>query len=110
MALVTVGMYYDVTPGRASEFRAKFAAVEEALRGASGHSSSVLYQRVDDPDSFAILSEWADAEAFRAFIRSDAFRAVTAWGRDGILRQAPRHKVYPRADDLGGPPHPRADA
>lgn len=102
--MVTVGMYYDVLPGQGEAFRAKFAAVVAALRGAEGHRSSYLYQRVDDPDSYAILSEWADPQAFHAFIRSDAFRAVTAWGRAEVLRNPPRHKIYPRSEDLAGRP------
>ena len=102
--MVTVGMYYDVVPGQGDAFRAKFAAVVESLRGAAGHKSSHLYQDVDEPDSYAILSEWTDSEAFQAFIRSDAFRAVTAWGRAGILRNSPRHKIYPRSEDMGGRP------
>ena len=101
--MVTVGMYYDVLPGQGPEFRAKFEAVIEALRAATGHSSTFLYQRVDDPDSFAIISEWADSEAFHEFIRSAAFREVTAWGRSTALRNAPRHKIYPRSEDLGRP-------
>ena len=102
--MVTVGMYYDVLPGQGGAFRAKFAAVSAALAGAAGHRSSHLYQRVDEPDSYAVLSEWDDPQAFGSFIRSAEFRAVTAWGRDGILRAAPRHKVYPRSEDVVGPP------
>lgn len=101
--MVTVGMYYDVLPGQGPAFQAKFEAVVDALRGASGHKSSYLYQRVDDPDSYAILSEWNDAEAFHAFIKSPEFREVTAWGRSTVLRNAPRHKIYPRSEDLGRP-------
>ena len=109
--MVTVGMYYDVVPGQGEAFRAKFAAVAAALAGAAGHRSSHLYQRVDEPNSYAVLSEWDDPQAFGSFIRSAAFRAVTAWGRDGILRAAPRHKVYPRAEDVSGPSgRPTADA
>ncbi len=101
--MVTVGMYYDVLPGQGPTFQAKFEAVVEALRGATGHKSSFLYQRVDDHDSYAIISEWDDTDAFTSFIRSAAFRDVTAWGRAGVLRNAPRHKIYPRSEDLGRP-------
>ncbi len=101
--MVTVGMYYDVLPGEGEAFRAKFEAVVDALRGATGHSSSFLYRRVDDPDSYAILSEWSDAEAFQAFIRSAGFREVVAWGRANVLRHPPRHKIYPRSEDIGRP-------
>lgn len=96
-------MYYDVIPEKASLFTAKFQEVLGLMRNIAGHKESHLYQRVDDPDSFAILSEWDDAEAFHAFVRSDTFRQVTSWGREEILRHPPRHKIYPRADDLGPP-------
>lgn len=102
--MVTVGMYYDVIPGQGEAFRAKFAAVVAALQGAAGHKSSFLYQRVDDPDSYAILSEWHDTQAFQTFIRSEAFHAVTAWGRAEVLRNPPRHKIYPRSEEIGGRP------
>jgi heme-degrading monooxygenase HmoA len=101
--MVTVGLYYDVLPGQGSTFESKFVDVVTALHGATGHKSSFLYRRVDDPDSYAIISEWDDSEAFHAFIRSTAFREVTAWGRDGVLRNAPRHKIYPRTEDVGRP-------
>ena len=99
--MVTVGMFYDVNPGEGAAFRDKFVAVVTALQAARGHDSSYLYQRVDDPDSYAILSEWTDSAAFHDFIRSDTFHAVTAWGRAGVLRNPPRHKVYPRSEDVG---------
>ncbi len=101
--MVTVGMYYDVLPGQGPTFQAKFEAVVEALRSADGHKSSFLYQRVDDPDSYAIISEWDDSEAFYGFIKSEAFRQVTAWGRATVLRNAPRHKIYPSSEDIGRP-------
>lgn len=101
--MVTVGMYYDVIPEKAALFLAKFQDVLHVLKTIPGHTSSYLYQRVDDPSSFAILSEWDDQAAFLEFIRSDTFRQVTTWGREQILRSMPRHKIYPRAEDLGRP-------
>ena len=101
--MVTVGMYYDVLPGEGAAFQAKFEAVVVALRGAAGHTSSFLYRRVDDPDSYAIISEWSEAGAFQAFIRSAEFREVVAWGRETILRNPPRHKIYPHSEDVGRP-------
>jgi heme-degrading monooxygenase HmoA len=41
-----------------------------------------------------IVSEWSEEQAFNEFIRSDAFRAVTNWGKEQILSDRPRHKVY----------------
>ena len=102
--MVTVGLFYDVLPGKAPLFTAKFQAVLDLLRTMPGHTSSYLYQRVDDPDSYAILSEWSEPDAFFSFLRSDAFRQTADWGREQVLRAAPRHKIYPRAEDLGPPP------
>jgi heme-degrading monooxygenase HmoA len=104
--MVTVGMYYEVLPGMGEAFVARFREVVRALNEATGHKASHLYLDVDDPDSYAILSEWDDQDAFLAFIRSDAFRQVTTWGREQILRQAPRHKIYPRSEDIGRPAGP----
>jgi heme-degrading monooxygenase HmoA len=101
--MVTVGLYYDVIPERAPLFVAKFQEVLKHLTTIPGHQSSYLYQRVDDPYSYAILSEWDDQQAFLGFIRSDAFRATTSWGREQVLRSAPRHKIYPRSEDIGRP-------
>jgi len=93
--MITVGMFYDVIPLKAPLFVLKFQEVLDLLKTTPGHRSSFLYQRVDDPDSYAILSEWEDQRVFLDFIQSDAFRQVTTWGREQILRAAPRHKIYP---------------
>ncbi len=87
--MITVGMFYDVIPLKAPLFVLKFQEVLDLLKTTPGHRSSFLYQRVDDPDSYAILSEWEDQQVFLDFIQSDAFRQVTTWGREQILR-APR--------------------
>jgi len=100
-------MYYDVLPGMAETFASKFREVIDLMdRSIPGHKATYLYRRVDDPDSFAILSEWDDQDSFMAFIRSDTFRQVTAWGMGGVLRNPPRHKIYPRAEDLQRPKPP----
>jgi heme-degrading monooxygenase HmoA len=101
--VVTVGMYYDVIPEKAGLFTAKFREVIAVLGTIPGHKATYLYQRVDDPDSFAVLSEWEDQASFLGFIRSDTFRQVTAWGREEVLRNPPRHKIYPRSEDVGRP-------
>ena len=33
-------------------------------------------------------------QAFTDFIRSDAFRDVTSWGKEQILSARPQHKIY----------------
>ncbi len=99
--MVTVGMYYDVIPEKSPLFLAKFQEVVDLLGSVAGHKSSVLYRRVDDPDSFALISERDDQQAFLDFIGSETFHQVTRWGRENVLRNAPRHKIYPRSEDIG---------
>jgi len=101
--MVTVGMYYEVIPEKDALFRAKFQDVLAVLKRTAGHTRSDLYQRVEDPHSYAILSEWASRDAFLDFIRSEVFRQVTSWGREQVLRGAPRHTIYPGAEELGRP-------
>jgi heme-degrading monooxygenase HmoA len=92
--MITVGMNYHVIEGKQSDFEQKFAAVLQALRAASGHTSSTLWKDVSDGASYLITSEWSDENAFREFIQSQAFRDVTNWGKEQILSGRPQHKVY----------------
>lgn len=92
--MITVGMNYQVIPGKQQDFEDKFAAVLEALRGADGHTNSNLWKDVADDASYLITSEWSDESAFTSFIQSEAFRNVTNWGKEQILAGRPRHKVY----------------
>ena len=98
--MITVGMYYEVIPGKESEFEEKFEAVAGALDGSPGHTQSLLYQQVKNHSSYTILSEWDSEDAFKAFIQSDAFKGVTDWGKAEILQGRPRHKIYGREKDL----------
>ncbi len=108
--MLTIGLYYDVLPDKAKEFEAKFFQVLDLMKGMAGHKESFLYRRVDDPNSYAIIGEWDTQDAFMAFVRSDAFKAVTTWGREQILRGPPRHKIYPRSEDMSRPGPPAAQA
>ncbi|HEV2970520.1 MAG TPA: antibiotic biosynthesis monooxygenase [Pirellulales bacterium] len=92
--MITVGMDYHVIQGKQREFEEKFSAVLGALRGAAGHTDSRLYRDVADDGSYLIISEWSDEQAFQDFIRSQAFRDVTNWGKEQILSDRPRHKIY----------------
>ena len=92
--MITVGMNYRVIPGKQSSFEEKFNAVLGALNQAGGHTQSNLYRDVNDDSSYLIVSEWSDEQAFTDFIRSQAFRDVTNWGKEEILRDRPQHKVY----------------
>jgi heme-degrading monooxygenase HmoA len=92
--MTTIGMHYDVVPGKEAEFERGFVNVIEHLKGVAGHVESHLYEDVQSTGSYVILSEWETRDAFQAFLKSDAFRQVTAWGSAEILRGRPKHKVY----------------
>ena len=98
--MVTVGMNYEIVAGRESEFEEKFAAVLVAMEAGEGHVGSTLYREVSNPRSYLITSEWDTKAKFSAFIRSQAFKDVTSWGRDGILAGRPSHVVYARSESL----------
>ena len=92
--MITVGMNYHVIEGKQADFEEKFAAVIGALNAAEGHTSSTLWKDTADGASYLITSEWSDEQAFTDFIRSEAFRDVTNWGKEQILSGRPSHKVY----------------
>ncbi len=92
--MITVGMNYHVIDGKQQDFEEKFAAVITALEAAEGHTSSTLWKDVSDTASYLITSEWSEEQAFTDFIRSDAFRSVTDWGKEEILSGRPQHKIY----------------
>ena len=92
--MTTIGMHYDVVAGKEEEFERGFLDVIEHLKTVSGHVESRLFEDVRTTGSYVILSEWQSHDAFTAFLRSDAFKQVTAWGKAEILRGRPRHKVY----------------
>jgi heme-degrading monooxygenase HmoA len=97
--MVTIGMNYEVLPGKEALFEEKFRDVLASFREGSGHRETLLYRRVDAPRSYLIHSEWDSREQFLAFLRSDAFRAVTEWGREEILAGRPRHRIWGGDDD-----------
>lgn len=92
--MTTIGMRYDVLPGKEQVFVDAFSKVLTALKSVAGHVESHLYEDVADKGRYLIVSEWARKDDFEAFIRSDAFRAVTTWGKEQILRGRPQHTVY----------------
>lgn len=94
--MVTIGMNYRVLAGKERAFEEAFAKIAEALAKESGHTASHLYRDVHDPQSYLILSDWNDRAAFEGFIKSDRFAKVTAWGREQILAERPRHQIYER--------------
>jgi heme-degrading monooxygenase HmoA len=92
--MTTIGMHYDVIPGKGPEFEAGFLKVLDALKTLPGHVETRMYQDVQTAGSYVIMSQWEKLENFQAFLKSDAFAKATAWGRNEILRNRPRHKVY----------------
>ena len=92
--MITVGMNYHEIEGKQADFEEKFAAVITALEAADGHTSSTLWKDVSDSASYLITSEWSEEEAFMSFIQSQAFKDVTTWGKEQILSDRPRHKIY----------------
>jgi heme-degrading monooxygenase HmoA len=92
--MTTIGMHYDVIPGKEEEFERGFVGVIEHLKSVPGHVESHMYEDVQSVGSYVILSQWQSKESFDAFLQSDAFKKVVAWGKAEMLRSRPRHKVY----------------
>lgn len=92
--MVTIGMNYDVIPGKEKTFEDAFKKVLGVMATMPGHSSSQLYRDVSKPGSYLIVSDWNSKEAFSEFISSKQFADVTTWGKEQILSGRPRHKVY----------------
>ena len=95
--MTTVGMHYEVIPGKEEEFEKGFLAVLEHLQTIPGHVESHMYEDVASVGSYVILSQWDAKESFEGFMRSAAFAQVVAWGKAEMLRSRPRHKVYENA-------------
>ena len=92
--MTTIGMQYDVLPGKEREFEQGFLGVLDHLKKVPGHVDSKLYQDVGSPGSYLIFSQWESKEAFEQFIHSPEFRTTVSWGKAEILRGRPKHRVY----------------
>ena len=92
--MTTIGMHYDVIPGKEQIFIDAFANMLGVLKPTPGHVESHLYEDVQNKGSFVIFSQWQRKEDFEAFIHSDAFRKTVAWGKEQILLGRPQHKIY----------------
>ena len=92
--MTTIGMHYDVIPGKEEEFEQGFLKVIDHLKTVPGHVESHMYEDVAVVGSYVILSQWQTKEAFDGFLQSEAFKNVVAWGRAEMLRGRPKHKVY----------------
>jgi heme-degrading monooxygenase HmoA len=92
--MVTIGMNYQVLPGKEEVFEGACRKVLEVMNAAAGHDRSQIFRAIDAPSQYLIVSRWTDENAFSAFIQSDTFRKVTSWGRENILADRPRHTTY----------------
>lgn len=92
--MVTIGMNYQVLPGKEQAFETVFFKVLDKMKEMSGHRESHLYRDVAAANSYLIVSDWSDKAEFDAFIASDQFRSVANWGKEQILAGRPRHQVY----------------
>jgi heme-degrading monooxygenase HmoA len=92
--MTTIGMHYEVIPGKEEEFEKGFLGVLEHLKTIPGHVESHLYEDVANTGSYVIFSQWDTHEQFQAFLASPAFKQAVAWGKAEILRSRPRHRVY----------------
>jgi heme oxygenase (mycobilin-producing) len=57
---------------------AAYHGVSRALDGTPGLTGNFLLRSVNSPRSFAVLSEWADMQAFRDWEAGNGHRGVTA--------------------------------
>jgi len=94
--MVTIGMNYEVLPGKEEPFEGACQKVIEVMGDAAGHDDSQIFRRVDKDDvaQYLIVSRWSDEEAFNAFVASDTFKKVTNWGAENILAGRPSHTTY----------------
>lgn len=92
--MLTVGMNYQVLPGREKDFEDVFAGVLKVMADISGHTKSHLYRDVFDSSSYVIISDWSDREAFDGFIQSERFKNVANWGKTQVLAGRPSHQYY----------------
>lgn len=95
--MVTIGMNYDVIPGKEKIFEEAYKKVLGLMETMPGHSESHLYRNIMKPASYLIVSEWRNKESFSEFITSEQFAQVAKWGKAEILTCRPRHRVYANA-------------
>jgi len=92
--MVTIGMNYEVLPGKEETFENAFRKVVRAMSGIDGHGATSMYRDIDHARRYLIVSQWTSKSAFDGFIASDTFRNVANWGKEQILAGRPKHEVY----------------
>jgi len=94
--MVTVGMNYEILPGKEQLFEDVFAKVIDVMKEMPGHTRTSLYRDVYERQRYLIVSDWNDRAAFDGFIRSERFRSVANWGKEQVLAGRPTHDYYER--------------
>lgn len=67
---------YRVPPGQAESFAARARTVLETLAAAPGHLSGRLGRAADDPDLWALITEWEGAGFYRRALGDYAVRVT----------------------------------
>jgi len=101
---VLVIVRFTVPETDADRFREQVAAAVAALATRPGHVSSRLTRALDDPSSWALVSEWESVGAYRRALRNPEVRMVSA----PVLAGGWLHGEEPTAyevlwDDVHGP-------
>jgi heme-degrading monooxygenase HmoA len=98
--MITVGMEYNVRPGKELDFEKGCQGVVDLLRAEwKGHKVTRLFRDVNTPSSYMIYSEWETFPDFQKFMTSKEFQQVTNWGKEEILDGRPKHTIL---KDQGG--------
>jgi heme-degrading monooxygenase HmoA len=89
-------MNYFVRAGKEKVFEDACAKVLDVMQGMSGHDRSEIYRKLggDEKPTYLIVSRWSSEDAFKDFVKSEAFKKVTSWGALNILEGPPRHTTY----------------
>ena len=101
--MVTIGMNYELIPGKEEEFEKVFKKVMGIMEAMDGHGESHLYKDVWSPRSYLIVLQWTKKAAFDAFIASEQFKNVVDWGKANILTGRPKHEIYGGDEPTGAP-------
>ncbi len=93
--MVTIGMNYQVIPGKEQIFEDACANVVKTMQEIEGHDTSEIFKSVSaKTPAYLIVSRWQSEDAFQSFVASDAFKKVTSWGAQNVLAARPRHTTY----------------
>lgn len=92
--MITVGMNYEILPGKESKFEQVFDSVVELIKTLAGHDETHLYKGVKNSQMYLVISQWSDRASFDAFIKSEKFTKVVNWGKEEVLASRPKHEVY----------------